>query len=335
VAPVGRLWSGLRDGMTATVDGVDRWQQRRPATAVPSAVVRKYSDDRAGQLAAQISHAAFLAVFPMLLVLLTLVGVFLHGHRALQDEIVNSALRQFPVLGTDFRKNIHQLTASNVVVLAVGILWLLYGSMKLSRASQVMMAKVWEIHGDDLPNFGRWLPRAAGFLVVLGVGFIAGGALAGLGAFGELGVFSAWIGFVLSLVVNVLMYWGGFAIVVHIPRNDRAVWPGAVIGGVGWTLLQFGGVLLVNHQLRHLSTLYGTFATVLGLIWWIALGAMITVYAAEANVVLTRHLWPRSIRRSRRADGSTDREEPGTGEGGATGPATLTQPVPVPADGAV
>jgi uncharacterized BrkB/YihY/UPF0761 family membrane protein len=54
----------------------------------------------------------------------------------------------------------------------------------------------------------------------------------------------------------------------------------------------------VSHQLRHLSNLYGTFATILGLLWWIALGAMITVYAAEANVVLTRHLWPRSIRRS-------------------------------------
>ena len=103
----------------------------------------------------------------------------------------------------------------------------------------------------------------------------------------------------LSLVVNVLMYWGGFAVLVRIPRRERAVWPGAVIGGVGWTALQFAGAQLVSHQLRHLSNLYGTFATILGLIWWIALGSMVTVYAAEANVVLTRHLWPRSIRRIR------------------------------------
>ena len=76
------------------------------------------------------------------------------------------------------------------------------------------------------------------------------------------------------------------------------MWPGAVIAGVGWTLSSSPGPSSVNHQLRHLSNLYGTFATILGLLWWIALGAMITVYAAEANVVLTRHLWPRSIRRS-------------------------------------
>lgn len=325
VVPVGRLWSMVTGGITSAVDHVDAFQQRRTVTAVPSAVVRKYSDDRAGQLAAQISHAAFLAVFPMLLVLLTVVGVFLHGHRALQDQIINSALRQFPVLGTDFRQNIHTLTASNIVLLIIGILWLLYGSMKLSRASQVMMAKVWDIHRDDLPDFWHWIPRAAGFLVVLGLGFIAGGALAGLGAFGRLGAFSSWIGFLLSLVVNVLMYWGGFAIVVHIPRQDRAVWPGAVVGGVGWTVLQFGGALLVSHQVRHLSTLYGTFATVLGLIWWIALGAMITVYAAESNVVLTRHLWPRSIRRPRRADGRVDPAEP---DAPVAGEVSRTEPVP-------
>jgi YihY family inner membrane protein len=301
VAPP-RGWSRITAGTTRVVDAVDGFQQRRAVTAVPSAVVRKYSDDRAGQLAAQISHAAFLAVFPMLLVLLTLVGLVLHGHRGLQDDIINSALRQFPVLGSDLKKNVHQLSTSNLLALVVGTLWLLYGSLRLSRASQLMMAEVWDIHRDDLPDFWHWIPRAAGFLVVLGLGFLAGGALAGLGAFGRLGSFSTWIGLALSLAVNILMYWGAFAIVVHIPRGDRAVWPGAIIGGVGWTLLQFAGAQLVSHQLRHLSNLYGTFATILGLIWWIALGAMITVYAAEANVVLTRRLWPRPIRRIRRAD---------------------------------
>ena len=298
-APARPGWGRITDSITRAIDRVDHFQQRRPVTAVPCAVVRKYSDDQAGQLAAQISHAAFLAVFPLLLVLLTLVGVVLHGHPGLQDDIINSALRQFPVLGSDLKKNVHQLSTSNRVALVVGTLWLIYGSMRLSRASQTMMAKVWDIHRDDLPDFWHWIPRAAGFLVVLGIGFLVGGALAGLGAFGRLGSFSSWVGLVLSLVVNVLMYWGAFAIVVHIPRQDRAVWPGAVIGGVGWTLLQFAGAQLVSHQLRHLSNLYGTFATILGLIWWIALGAMITVYAAEANVVLTRHLWPRPIRRIR------------------------------------
>ena len=327
MAPLVRVWGRMTGGITAAVDHLDAWQQRRSLTAVPSAVVRKYSDDRAGRLTAEISHAAFLAVFPMLLVLLTLVGIVLDGHQSLQDDIINSALRQFPVIGSDLKRNVHQLSTSNLLALAVGIMWLFYGSMKLSRSSQVMMASVWDIDRDDLPDFWHWIPRAVGFLVVLGAGFIVGGAFAGLGAFGRLGSFSSWIGLALSLVVNVLMYWAAFAIVVRIPRQDRAVWPGAVIGGVGWTLLQFAGVQLANHQLRHLSNLYGTFATILGLIWWIALGSMITVYAAESNVVLTRHLWPRSIRRARGREGPTDPGVPGT-PGGSPG----SRPEPVAAE---
>ena len=313
-APV-RYWKRVTASVTRAVDRTDALQQRRPATAVPAAVARKYSDDQAGRLAGQISHAAFLAVFPLLLVLLTVVGIFLDGHRALQEDIVDSALRQFPVIGSDLRDNVHELTTGNTLALVIGLVWLAYGCTRLSRNSQVMMVAVWGIDRDDLPGFWHWIPRAAGFLAVLGVGFLAGGALSGLGAFGRLGSASAWVGLAASLAVNILMYWGAFSVLVRLPPGDSGVWPGAVVGGVGWTLLQFAGAELVSHQLRHLSNLYGTFATVLGLIWWIALGAMVTVFAAEVNVVLTRHLWPRSFRRERRSVGPP----PGPLAGGAQG----------------
>jgi hypothetical protein len=69
---------------------------------------------------------------------------------------------------------------------------------------------------------------------------------------------------------------------------------GSVAGGVAWTVLQAIGAYLVHHFLRSASV-YGVFATVLGLLAWIYLGVEITVYAAETNVVLARRLWPRSI----------------------------------------
>ena len=296
----GRASSGERPVSTTGrwAGRVDRFQQRHRLTAVPAAVAAKSSDDQASRLAGQISYAAFLAIFPLLLVLFTLVGIVLHGHPDLQEDVVDSALRQFPVVGSDLKANVHQLSAGNTWVLVIGLLWLLYGSLKLSRSAQVMMAVVWDIDGEDLPRLKAWIPRAVGFLAVLGIGFIVGGALAGLGAFGRLGSFSAWTGLLLSLVVNVLMYGAAYATLVAVPEGARSLWPGALLGGIGWTVLQFAGALLVSHQLRHLSNLYGTFATVLGLVWWIAIGVMITVLAAEFNVVLTRHLWPRSLGRA-------------------------------------
>jgi hypothetical protein len=70
--------------------------------------------------------------------------------------------------------------------------------------------------------------------------------------------------------------------------------PGAITGGILWTVLQVLGTWLVHHFL-HTDSAYGVFGSVLGLIAWIYVAAMITVFSAEINVVLARRLWPRTI----------------------------------------
>jgi uncharacterized BrkB/YihY/UPF0761 family membrane protein len=63
---------------------------------------------------------------------------------------------------------------------------------------------------------------------------------------------------------------------------------------VAWQVLQAVGGYLVGHYLRHTSQVYGVFAIVLGLLFWLYLGARFALYAAEVNVVAARRLWPRS-----------------------------------------
>ena len=182
------------------------------------------------------------------------------------------------------------------MLLIVLVLWLLYGCLRLSRSAQVLLATVWAVPRDELPGFVAWLPRAVGFLVVLGLGFVAGGALAGIGSFGGLGRASSLVGLVGSLGVNVLMFWAGFALILTVPGERRSLWQGAVVAGVGWTALQFVDALLITHELRHYHSLYGTFATFVVLLWWIGIGTVITAFAAEFDVVVERRLWPRSFR---------------------------------------
>ena len=59
-------------------------------------------------------------------------------------------------------------------------------------------------------------------------------------------------------------------------------------------MLQAVGTYLVGHQLRN-SAVYGVFAFVLGLVFWISLVTRLVVYTSELNVVLARRLWPRSF----------------------------------------
>jgi uncharacterized BrkB/YihY/UPF0761 family membrane protein len=71
--------------------------------------------------------------------------------------------------------------------------------------------------------------------------------------------------------------------------------PGACVGGIGYTVLLGIGTALVQHQLRNSQPLYGQFAFVLGLLFWLYLVAQLTMFAAETNVVIARRLWPRSL----------------------------------------
>ena len=92
-----------------------------------------------------------------------------------------------------------------------------------------------------------------------------------------------------------VLYVLGFRILTPKMIKTTCLIPGAVLAGVGWTVLQYAGTLLVGHTLRHSSQVYGYFGSVLGLISFLYLAAELTVYAAEVNVVRLRRLYPRSI----------------------------------------
>jgi hypothetical protein len=99
---------------------------------------------------------------------------------------------------------------------------------------------------------------------------------------------------VLAAAFNSGMYLGAFRALTPKGVPTRQLLPGAITGGILWTVLQVLGTYLVHHLL-HSDSVYGVFGTVLGLLAWVYLATEITVYSAEINAVLARRLWPRSI----------------------------------------
>src|SRR5207248_3038091 len=71
--------------------------------------------------------------------------------------------------------------------------------------------------------------------------------------------------------------------------------PGSVFAAVLWTVLQVVGSYYVSHQVVHAKSVYEPFALVIGLMAWLYLGAQVTVYGAEINVVRKERLWPRGM----------------------------------------
>ncbi|MBW8827185.1 MAG: YihY/virulence factor BrkB family protein [Acidobacteria bacterium] len=256
------------------------------------AVIRKFGDDRGSTLAALFAYYAFVSLFPLLLLLVTLLGYLLAHHPALQERVLHSALLDFPIIGDQIAKNIHSLRARGIGVV-LGLAGLVWGSLGLAQQGQYAMAQVWNVPGVVRPNFVVRMARSLGLLLILGCGVTASSALGGVA--GATGVLTALASLAGSVTLNVVVFVLAFRVLTPAPVPTRELRPGAVVAAIGWSALQYGGGYLVGHQLRHASEVYGFFGTVLGLLSFLALAGTITLYAAELNVVRARRLWPRSI----------------------------------------
>ncbi len=272
----------------------DRFQQRHAALAVPIAVLRKFSDDGAGQHAALIAYYAFFSLFPLLLLATTILGFVLAGHQDAQNAVFNSALKQIPIIGTSIANERHSLKGSGLG-LAVGLVVALLAGLGVTMASQRAFNTVYAVPHKVQPNFlvARW--RSLKLLVVLGTLQLISTAVVGIAAIALGGVTLTIAGIAVAFLVNVAMFFALFRLMTDASVSTRELWPGIAIASFAWEVLQAVGGIYVGHVLKGASETYGAFATVIGLLVWLYLGARVVVYAAEINVVLTRRLWPRSL----------------------------------------
>lgn len=273
---------------------LDRYQQRRRWLAFPFAVVKKFGDDQAGQLAALIAYYGFFSLFPLMLVLVAVLGIVLEGNSGLQQDILDSALAQFPIIGDQIQENVGSLKGSGVA-LGLGIGGALWAGLGVIKTMQFAMNTVWNVPMKERPSLLMKTLRSLVMLLVLGLFVVAAAGLASLATVRGLPVLIPVASTAGSLILYVTVFLVAFKVLTVANVSVRVVLPGAVVAGVAWFGLQTGGSYIVANQLRDASQVYGFFAVVIGLLTWIYIGAQMTLLAAEINVVKARRLWPRSL----------------------------------------
>jgi len=276
--------------LLAPVRGFDRFQRRHRALAFPVAVLRNFSDQRAGNAAVVIAYYAFFSLFPLLLVFVSVLGFVLQGDPKAEHQVVQTTLRQIPIVGSTQRN----LTGSGVG-LGIGLVGTLWSGLGVTLAVEQAFNCVYAIPPRSQPSFftSRW--RGLKLLAGVGVLQIISTAAAGIVTGGFGGALLTLAGIVVSLLLNVVLFFVVFRVLVPPIVPTRELWPGILAAAAGWELLQSLGGIYFAHVVKGAGQTYGTFATVIGLLAWLYLGARVVVYAAEVNVVLTRRLWPRSI----------------------------------------
>jgi YihY family inner membrane protein len=275
------------------VRAFDRLQRRRGVLGFPLGVIKKFSDDQAGHLAALMAWYGFFALLSLVLVFVTVFGFLLSGDRGLYDDIVRSTIARFPLIGTDIQV---KALGGSTVALVLGLFAAIWAGLGITLAGQRAMDQVWDIPHRLRRNFLTARLRGLLILLVLGLGNVAISAAVGTLAGGGLGGTELKVaGFVVSVVLNVVLFWAVFRLFTSQTVPTRQLWLGIVLAAVGWVVLQVLGGVYVARIVNRANKTYGALAIVIGLLSWLYLGGQMLMYAAEANVVRARRLWPRSL----------------------------------------
>jgi inner membrane protein YhjD len=274
---------------------IDLAQQRSRPLSFLVGVVKKFGDDRAGRLAALVAYYGFFSLFPAMLAMVTILGFVLDGRDDLRRRIANSALAQFPVVGESIGSSVSSPLSGNTIALVVGLAGAIWAGLGAMQAAQDAMNEVWGVPRTEYPSFLKKRLRSVGTVVVIVIGLASSTLITQLALNVVGGVFASIVLFLATVAIDVLMFLVAFRILTVVRLRWHQLLPGAVVGGIGYAVLQLAGTAYVTRTLAGADKTYGTFATVIGLLSWIYLIAQLTMVAAEVNVVASRKLWPRSL----------------------------------------
>jgi uncharacterized BrkB/YihY/UPF0761 family membrane protein len=261
---------------------------KHPAIEVGVDTLDGWRRHLSGRNASVLSFFGFLSIFPLMLAATTILGFVLKDNENLQQRIIDGALADIPVLGSQLQADPTSLNGS-VWALIIGLGGALWGATKAFVAMQGAFDDVWEIEVDHRDPMPKLRGKALLGLVLIGTAQVASLGITTIIQAVDLPL-GGRIGFVVATVtINISMFAAMFRYLTAARLAWRDVWPGAVAAGVAYTLIQQFGTDIVVHVVANASDTYGQFALVLGIVTWLSLLAIATVMSAELIAAIVRH----------------------------------------------
>ena len=246
------------------------------ATAVR--VQERFSEVHGGQMAAAVTLAAFISIFPLVITAIGVVGFFSHG----ADDLPGEVIRRLGLTGeaaTLVTGAIETAERSRKAASAVGLAGLLWTGLNLVTALQFTFDSAWQVSGRGLVGKLYGLVWLAGATVILLASFALTALLNRLpGPAGPLVLVGAF-------AVDLTLWLWTFKALTNRDVGWRALLPGALLGAAGLVVLKAVGSVYVPLAVRSSSALYGSIGVVFAVLAWLLFFGRLVVLAAVVNVV--------------------------------------------------
>jgi membrane protein len=256
------------------------WGDRFKPFGVVLQMQDRFSELHGNYLAGAITLQAFLSLFPLMLLILSVAGFIVANHNPnLAVEIIKKLGISGAAAG-QLSEALAKAAETKGLALGIGTPGLLWSGLALVGALQYAYNSVWQVEARGLKD--RLV--GAAWLVGAAVVFLASAAVTTVLGFlpGFLWPFSI----VITLAANVALWLWTAKLLPNRDIGWRPLLPGAVLGGVGLEVLKIVGRFYVPHAVSHSSALYGSIGVVFAVLAWLFFFGRLIVYSACLNVVL-------------------------------------------------
>lgn len=243
-------------------------------------VGRRYKELDGSQLAASLAFSGFVSIFPVLFIAIAVMGRI----AANDDSFTQRFIEQLGLSGSTadlFNDAIEVAKSSRQAVGAIGAVSLILSATNLGGAISGVMSAVWQ---GQIAGWKTKL-KALAWLLLAAPLFAVAAAAPAAGSRIDIWQLSALIDLAIPIAVDFALF---MSVAMLLPARlpMRALIPGAILGSIGFTILNAAGATYLPKAVSGSSALYGSIGVILALLAWVYLYARLFVYANIANVVV-------------------------------------------------
>jgi membrane protein len=291
------FWNRASARVTAVVR---RERRRHPGFDHLARAGGRYQRSQGDLLAAGVTYFAFLGLFPVLLLVASVIGLVLSADALLQQQLFDTIRQTFPgSLGEQLVDQLRGAIDSAGVVGLVGLGGFLYAGLRTMDKLRIGMEQIWkgyvdkpDVLRDNLQDLLALVALAALGLLSLGLTGVVTRATSWVRSFLGLAdepgfaLLTGVVGIALAVIGDVLAFLWLLRVVPSVSHPLRRLLPGALFGAAGFEVLKLSGGYYLS--LIAGSVTASALGGAVGLLVWINLVGRFAFFTAAWTATLRR-----------------------------------------------
>jgi membrane protein len=256
--------------------------------------IQEFGADRCTHMAAAISYYALFSLFPLLIFMVSIFGIFLQSS-SLQEDLIDKVLEFIPLTSGEGRNEVKDaidaIAGISIPLSIVGLLGLAWSASALFGAIRTSLNIAWDI--ETSRHFVKQKLLDLGMVAGVGVFFLLSIGTTALlrttqeassDILGPLSSNTAVFWRTIPYLMPAIFSFGAFIVlyrfVPNAPTKISDVWPGALIAAISFEIIKNGFSFYLANFGRY-DVIYGSLGAVVALLFWMYLSAVVLLFGAE------------------------------------------------------